>query len=332
MKRLRHISHRVVPRRIRHKSARFQLRIGKSRIHGLGVFALEDIPAGRELIEYTGKRLSSWQVQQFKPPRAEYVLSAANQELSCYIDGRVRGSGAEFINHSCDPNVLCRQKGRRVVAFSRRRIQAGEELTMYFGFPIKARRVPCLCGAQKCRKTLRYIMDWSRPAHESKRLDPRANFHAEVVEIKSRRLTLRRISPKFTRFALGVGRSGIDNTGVYALKDIPARCRVIEYTGRRLSRVEDAHLKFPNDIYVAGTLRGSIDGAVGGNGAQFINHSCDPNLTAVRTRNSMFFRSRREIRAGEELSWRYAYPFKLRRIPCRCGARNCRKTLRLIVS
>jgi SET domain-containing protein len=252
--------------------------------------------------------------------------------LSCYIDGRVGGSGAEFINHSCDPNAVCVQKGRRVVVFSRRRIQAGEELTMYFAHPIKARRVPCLCGARKCRKTLRYIMDWSRHAYERERLEPGANSHAEIVETKSKRLKLRRISPKFTRYALGVGRSGIDSTGVYALADIPARRRVIEYTGRRLTRIEDAHLRFPKDVYVAGTPRSSIDGAVGGNGAQFINHSCDPNLTTLRTGNRMFLFSHRKIRAGEELAYRYAYPFKLRRIPCRCGARNCRKTLRLILS
>ena len=38
--------------------ARFRLEIRQSSIHHRGVFALEPIPAGRKVIEYTGERIS----------------------------------------------------------------------------------------------------------------------------------------------------------------------------------------------------------------------------------------------------------------------------------
>jgi uncharacterized protein len=70
----------------------------------------------------------------------------------------------------------------------------------------------------------------------------------------------------------------------------------------------------------------SIDGRIGGSGAEYVNDSCEPNLKPKRTAGHLFYCSRRKIRSGEELTIDYNYSKKLRRIPCRCGARNCRKT------
>jgi SET domain-containing protein len=75
-----------------------------------------------------------------------------------------------------------------------------------------------------------------------------------------------------------------------------------------------------------------LDGIVGGSGAEFVNHSCEPNLLTRRSRDRLFFVSRRNIRAGEELTIDYCYPIKLRRVPCHCGAKRCRGTLRFILS
>lgn len=142
--------------------------------------------------------------------------------------------------------------------------------------------------------------------------------------------SLRKISVKFARYAIAVGRSGIHHRGVYAVEDIPAHRRVVEYTGRRITREQAARLSDPKDVYLADvSLFAVIDGRVGGNGAEFINHSCEPNLKPRRSKGRLYFVSLRAIRAGEELTFRYAYPVKLRRIPCRCGARNCRKTFRI---
>jgi hypothetical protein len=47
-----------------------------------------------------------------------------------------------------------------------------------------------------------------------------------------------RIDPRLACFRLRLGRSGIHGWGVYAAERIPARHKVIEYTGERISRRE----------------------------------------------------------------------------------------------
>ena len=66
------------------------------------------------------------------------------------IDGTIGGSGAEFINHSCDPNLVTRIGGGRIFFVSCRRISAGEELTLDYNITF-ATDLPCSCGAEKCR-------------------------------------------------------------------------------------------------------------------------------------------------------------------------------------
>lgn len=144
-------SKRVVDR----KFAWYGLRIGRSRIHSTGVFALEDIPAGKRVIEYTGKRLSLAQALDLQPPRDRYLIRAG---LGWMIDGSVGGSGAELVNHSCDPNLTWKRARGRVTYCSRRKILAGEELTLRYAYPVKLTRVPCRCGSRKCRGTLRYLL------------------------------------------------------------------------------------------------------------------------------------------------------------------------------
>jgi hypothetical protein len=58
-------------------SAPFRFRIGRSRIHGYGVFALEDIPVGRQVIEYAGRGLDLIQVTGRKPPKNGYLVSVS---------------------------------------------------------------------------------------------------------------------------------------------------------------------------------------------------------------------------------------------------------------
>ncbi|MGD0428991.1 MAG: SET domain-containing protein-lysine N-methyltransferase [Candidatus Acidiferrales bacterium] len=142
-------------RRINSKFARFRLRIGHSRMHRYGVFALEDIPARREVIEYTGKHLNLEQAARIRTPEDIY-LAWIKSEL--YVDGRWGGSGAQFINHSCAPNLATRRIGRHLYFFSRQKIRAGEELTCDYHYPIKLKRVPCRCGAPQCRGTVRYLL------------------------------------------------------------------------------------------------------------------------------------------------------------------------------
>ena len=138
-------------------------------------------------------------------------------------------------------------------------------------------------------------------------------------------------------YHLQVRPSGIHRLGVFTGKTIPSKVKVIEYAGERISRRETRGrflqvLKESNgrfnylaeiDSYWA------IDGAVGGNGAELINHSCAPNLKSQRTHGRIWLVSLRKIRRGEELVYDYKFPKKGVRAVCRCGAPSCRGTINL---
>ena len=67
------------------------------------------------------------------------------------IDGAFGGSGAEIINHSCDPNLYsCIMRGH-ILYMSKRVIRPGEELTVDYRFSDKVDAVKCRCGAKSCR-------------------------------------------------------------------------------------------------------------------------------------------------------------------------------------
>jgi uncharacterized protein len=147
-------AHVAPKRRIAAKFARFRMQIGRSALHRYGVFALEDIPASRRVIEYTGRHLNLEQAAKIRAPEDIYI-AWINSKL--YVDARCGGSGAEFMNHSCAPNLVARRIGRHLYLYSRRRIRSGEELTWSYRYPIKLKRIPCRCGAPRCRGTLRYV-------------------------------------------------------------------------------------------------------------------------------------------------------------------------------
>jgi len=140
------------------------------------------------------------------------------------------------------------------------------------------------------------------------------------------------INPEFAAFRLEIRPSKIHRWGVYALENIPARRKVMEYTGERINRKETKRRAneqgrmiylFTLDPYW------TLDGAVGGSGAQYINHCCDPNIVTVIRNGHILYMSRRAIRKGEELTVDYHFAKDVERIPCKCGAMKCRGTLNI---
>ncbi|MCW5982770.1 MAG: SET domain-containing protein-lysine N-methyltransferase [Bryobacteraceae bacterium] len=129
----------------------FRLRLGPSTIHRWGVFADERIPAGRKVMEYTGERISRKETKRRSAADLHYLFT-----LDKYwtVDGAVGGSGAEFINHSCDPNVYSRIVKGHILYISLREIEPGEELTIDYHFAKDVERVSCACGAANCRGTI----------------------------------------------------------------------------------------------------------------------------------------------------------------------------------
>jgi hypothetical protein len=137
-----------------------------------------------------------------------------------------------------------------------------------------------------------------------------------------------RIDPQFCCFRLRVGTSRIHRWGVYALEPIPSKRKVIEYTGEMVSRKE-AKKRGSGKMTYLFTLDSywCKDGAVGGSGAELINHSCDPNIRAVILKGHILYMSKRAIRKGEELTVDYNFDKDVATVHCKCGAKNCRGTI-----
>ena len=134
--------------KIDERHACFRLQIRKSRIHRFGVYALERIPARRKVIEYTGERISRRETKRRGEGEFTYLFGLDDYWT---LDGAFGGSGAEIINHSCDPNLTASIRSGHILYFSKRLIQPGEELTVDYQFSDKIEHVRCVCGSHKCR-------------------------------------------------------------------------------------------------------------------------------------------------------------------------------------
>ncbi len=134
-----------------------------SKVHGRGVFALQDIPKGEVIIEYTGE-IITWKEAQRRPPHDPeqpnhtFFFHIDDKRV---IDGGAGGNTARWINHSCDPNCEADEVGGRIFIKSVRKIRAGEELNYDYGLIIDERytpklkaEYPCWCGSKRCRGTL----------------------------------------------------------------------------------------------------------------------------------------------------------------------------------
>lgn len=106
------------------------------------------------MIEYTGERVSRKETKIRASRPLNYIFT-----LDKYwsLDGSVGGSGAEFINHCCEPNINARIMKGHILYFSARAIRKGEELTVDYHFGKDVERVPCCCGAEHCRGTINLL-------------------------------------------------------------------------------------------------------------------------------------------------------------------------------
>ena len=106
-------------------------KLRKSKIHGLGLFADQNIKKGTPIWEYSpiiDKKITKKQFNSLpklvKKYMLEYVYLEEGKWILCGDDGR-------FVNHSKHPN--CDDEGDKTIAM--RDIKKGEELTSnYFVF------------------------------------------------------------------------------------------------------------------------------------------------------------------------------------------------------
>lgn len=140
-----------------------RIQVRRSGVHGKGVFALAEIPAGEVILEYKGQLISAKEADRRHPEEPEdpshtFFFSINERWV---IDANVDGNAARFVNHACDPNCETEVEGRRVFIRALRPIRPGEELHYDYHLTLEGRHTPklkqqyaCRCGAPRCRGTM----------------------------------------------------------------------------------------------------------------------------------------------------------------------------------
>jgi len=127
-------------------------------------------------------------------------------------------------------------------------------------------------------------------------------------------------------FELAVKKSSIDGRGAFAVVTVPARRKIGEFEGQRISRDEARNRASRRQRIAIVELNNdtAIDGSRRGNKTRFVNHSCNPN-TYIRIYNGRIeIYALRDIAEGEELTCHYGETHHEGRRPCACKSTNCR--------
>uniref|UniRef100_A0A8C1QMJ4 Histone-lysine N-methyltransferase 2C n=1 Tax=Cyprinus carpio TaxID=7962 RepID=A0A8C1QMJ4_CYPCA len=134
-----------------------------------------------------------------------------------------------------------------------------------------------------------------------------------------------------------LARSRIQGLGLYAARDIEKDTMVIEYIGTIIrnevaNRKEKMYEAQNRGVYMFRIdSEHVIDATISGGPARYINHSCAPNCIAevvtFERDHKIIISSNRRIQRGEELCYDYKFDLEddQHKIPCHCGAVNCRK-------
>lgn len=111
-------------------------RLQSSPVHGIGIFAIRDIPKGRD--PFPGCRIPRWHAIPLDSLLADEKIPAEVKAFAqaifpvrgktfCFPDHSLNAIDISyFLNHSNRPNVVARQDGNRFMAL--RKIKKGEEL------------------------------------------------------------------------------------------------------------------------------------------------------------------------------------------------------------
>jgi hypothetical protein len=129
-----------------------KVHIGKSKLHGKGLLALQDIKKGGIVFTIKGKKIKFLINDRKKAKIAGFNWIGISK--NSWIDPS--GFGL-FANHSCDPNSAIKGKVQ-VVAI--KDIKKGEEVTSDYSLTEADIfwHIKCSCGSKNCRKTINSIL------------------------------------------------------------------------------------------------------------------------------------------------------------------------------
>jgi SET domain-containing protein len=120
-------------------------RVGRSKT-GLGLFAITEIPKGRIVTEYRGRRISNELAESREKHGARYMFELNSKWT---VDGSPRWNLARYANHSCRPNAEADIVRGKILLRAIRRIRPDDEITYDYGkeyFDLFFRPSSCLCA------------------------------------------------------------------------------------------------------------------------------------------------------------------------------------------
>ncbi len=147
--------------------------VKKSKIHGSGVFASENIPKGKKIIEYIGDKITKSEGDRRSELRIKKYLNS-RKTGSVYIfelnkkydiDGSPLYNKARYINHSCDPNCEVDILEDQIWISSIKKIKKGEELSYDYGYEFDKSDFKdhiCKCRSKKCIGFIISSDDWNK--------------------------------------------------------------------------------------------------------------------------------------------------------------------------
>ena len=139
------------------------MELRRSPIHGLGAFALQDIPKGTRIIEYVGEKISNAEADRRYDDdtmKNHHTFLFILNSKQC-LDATYEGNESRFINHSCDPNAEAFIPRGRIWIEAIKDIPKGAEIVYDYGYEDDKkytredyRKYMCVCGSKNCRGTI----------------------------------------------------------------------------------------------------------------------------------------------------------------------------------
>lgn len=118
-----------------------------SAIHGRGLWARREIPAGTVVVEYDGPRIDAGEGRRRALEGNAYVFRLNRREC---VDGSVAWNLARFANHACEPNCASEIRAGRIWLKTLRPVAKNEEITYDYGYSFRDEPVACRCGSAGC--------------------------------------------------------------------------------------------------------------------------------------------------------------------------------------
>lgn len=148
------------------KRVPYRVIIRSSGIHAAGCFAVDRIPKGTRILEYTGDRMTQEAADELYKDRP-YTYLFGFGDGTHVIDGY---GMAMYVNHSCTPNCETEEdEDGAVWIMALRAIEPGEELTYDYFLYDGEGDAPCTCGTLKCRGTMYSPKELRRRKREAKK-------------------------------------------------------------------------------------------------------------------------------------------------------------------